>query len=102
MVANPARHTANNWWAKVDTPVHKDSRVTFLVDAHAAMLTMCRHFLKAKSYIYIAAWGMSPTMRMVRGIDQRAGRDGSPSQEELVRELQVEGLGSEEIDFWCS
>jgi phosphatidylserine/phosphatidylglycerophosphate/cardiolipin synthase-like enzyme len=66
------------------------------------MLTMCRHFLKAKSYIYIAAWGMSPTMRMVRGIDQRAGPDGSPSQEELVRELEIEGLGAEEINFWCT
>jgi phosphatidylserine/phosphatidylglycerophosphate/cardiolipin synthase-like enzyme len=66
------------------------------------MLTMCRHFLKARSYIYIAAWGLSPTMRMVRGSDQRAGPDGSPSQEELVTELQVEGLGNEEIDFWRS
>ena len=102
MLANRVRPTNKNWWTKGDSPVRDDSRVTFLVDAHAAMLTMCRHFLKAKSYIYIAAWGITPTMRMVRGIDQRAGPDGSPPQEELVAELRVEGLGNEEIDFWCS
>ena len=91
-----------NWWAKGDTSTHGDSRVTFLVDAHATLLTMCRHFLKATSYIYIAAWGMTPRMRMVRGVDQRAGPDGSHEQEELRAELRVEGLGEAEIDFWCS
>ena len=74
-----------NWWAKGDTPVYGDSRVTFLVDAHATMLTMCQHFLKAQNSIYIAAWGMTPRMQMVRGTDQRAGPDGSPEQETLSR-----------------
>ena len=76
-------HQTKNWWVKGDTSVQGDSRITFLVDAHATLLTMCRHFLKATSYIYIAAWGMTPTMRMVRGMDQRAGPDGSHEQEEL-------------------
>ena len=26
----------NNWWAEGDTPVHADSHVTYLVDAHSA------------------------------------------------------------------
>jgi phosphatidylserine/phosphatidylglycerophosphate/cardiolipin synthase-like enzyme len=91
-----------NWWAKTDTPVYGDSRVTFLVDAHATMLTMCQHFLKAQSYIYIAAWGMTPRMQMVRGTDQRAGPDGSPEQEALRSELRIEGLEEAEIAFWCS
>ena len=91
-----------NWWAEGDTPVHDDSRVTYLVDAHSTFLTMCRHFLMARKYIYIAAWGMTPLMELVRGIDQRAGPDGSPEQEALRAELREEGLEEPEIDFWCS
>jgi len=100
----PTQHAqqTKNWWAKTDTSVYDDSRVTFLVDAHATMLTMCRHFLKARNYIYIAAWGMTPKMRMVRGTDQRAGPDGSPEQEALLSELRLEGLEESEITFWCS
>jgi phosphatidylserine/phosphatidylglycerophosphate/cardiolipin synthase-like enzyme len=95
-------HAIKNWWAKGDTPVYDNSRATFLVDAHAALLTMCRHFLKAQNYIYIAAWGMTPMMQMVRGSDQRAGPDGSPEQEALISELRIEGLRDPEIAFWCS
>jgi phosphatidylserine/phosphatidylglycerophosphate/cardiolipin synthase-like enzyme len=92
----------SNWWAEGDTPVHTDSRVTYGVDAHATFLTMCRHFLLAQKYIYIAAWGMTPLMRLVRGTDQRAGPDGSPEQEALLAELRAEGLQQAEIDFWCA
>src|SRR5438270_170631 len=77
----------NNWWAEGDTPVHADSHVTYLVDAHSAFLSMCRHFLMARKYIYIAAWGLTPLMELVRGADQRAGPDGSPEQEALLAEL---------------
>ena len=101
MVANTVQH-ANMWWAEGDTPVHADSRVGYLVDAHSTLLTMCRRFLMAKKYIYIAAWGMTPLMRLVRGSDQRAGPDGSPEQEALVAELRAEGLQQAEIDFWCA
>lgn len=92
----------NNWWAEGDTPVRADSRITYLVDGRTTMLTMCRHFLMARNYIYLANWGMSPTMELVRGKDQRAGPDGSPEQEALLAELRAEGLQQPEIDFWCS
>ena len=91
-----------NWWADGDTPVHTDSRVAYAVDAHSTFLSMCRHFLMARTYIYIAAWGMTPLMELVRGTDQRAGPDGSPPQEALIAELREEGLKEPEIDFWCS
>src|SRR2546423_1053425 len=94
--------SVNNWWAEGDTPVHADSHVTYLVDAHSAFLSMCRHFLMARKYIYIAAWGLTPLMELVRGADQRAGPDGSPEQEALLAELRTEGLQEAEIDFWCS
>src|SRR6266478_9667394 len=91
-----------NWWAEGDTPVHADSQVAYLVDAHSTFLTMCRHFLMARKYIYIAAWGMTPLMELVRGADQRAGPDGSPEQEALLAELRAEGLQEPEIEFWCT
>src|SRR5438876_6221391 len=91
-----------NWWAEGDTPVHADSHLTYLVDAHSTFLTMCRQFLMARKYIYIAAWGVTPLMELVRGTDQRAGPDGSPEQEALLAELREEGLLQPEIDFWCT
>jgi phosphatidylserine/phosphatidylglycerophosphate/cardiolipin synthase-like enzyme len=102
MTANNEQ-ASQNWWAQGDTRVHSDtSYVTYLVDAHSTFLTMCRHFLMARTYIYIASWGMTPLMELVRGIDQRAGPDGSPEQEALRAELRAEGLEEPEIDFWCS
>ncbi len=92
----------NNWWAEGDTPVHADSRVTYLVDGRTTMLTMCHHFLMAHKYIYLANWGITPTMELVRGKDHRAGPDGSPEQEALLAELRAYGLQEAEIDFWCS
>jgi phosphatidylserine/phosphatidylglycerophosphate/cardiolipin synthase-like enzyme len=90
------------WWAEGDTPVRNDSRVSYLVDARSTLLTMCRHFLMARDYIYIACWGITPTMKLVRGRDHRAGPDGSDEQEALLAELRAEGLQEAEIDFWCS
>ena len=98
MSNDPVHHT-NTWWAEGDAPVHADSHVTYLVDAHSTWLTMCRSFLMAEKYIYIAAWGMTPLMQLVRGTDQRAGPDGSPEQEALLAELRAEGLAEAEIDF---
>ncbi len=92
----------NNWWAQGDTPVRADSNVMYCVDARSTLLTMCRRFLMARTYIYLASWGMTPTMKLVRGTDRRAGPDGSPEQEALLAELQAEGLQEAEIDFWCS
>src|SRR3989454_10825965 len=90
------------WWAEGDTPVRNDSRVSYLVDARATLLTMCRHFLMARKYIYIACWGITPMMKLVRGRDHRAGPDGSSEQEALLAELRAEGLQEAEIDFWCT
>jgi len=92
----------NNWWAEGDTPVHTDSRVTYLVDGRSTLFTMCRHFLMARRYIYIANWGITPNMELVRGKDQRAGPDGSLEQDALVAELRAAGLDEDKIDFWCS
>src|SRR6266566_1160442 len=92
----------NNWWIEGDTSVRADSRVLYCIDARATLLTMCHRFLAARSYIYLAGWGMAPQMRLVRGTDHRAGPDGSPEQEALLDELQAEGLGEAEIDFWRS
>jgi len=94
--------TMTNWWALGDTPVRTDSRVTYLVDGRSAMLTMCIHFLKARKYIYLANWGMTPGMELVRGTDHRAGPDGSPEQEALITRLRADGLEEAEIDFWCT
>jgi len=94
--------TTLNWWASGDTPVHNDSRVTYLIDGRTAMLTLCLHFLKARSYIYLANWGMTPGMELVRGPDHRAGPDGSPQQEALLTWLRAEGLTEADIAFWCT
>src|SRR5216683_6879621 len=91
-VTDTNERQTNNWWAEGDTPVRANARVTYLVDGRTTMLTMCRHFLRARKYIYLANWGITPTMRLVRGTDQRAGPDGSPEQEALLAELRAEGL----------
>jgi hypothetical protein len=90
----------SNWWAERDTPIHTDSHVRYCVDARSTLFTMCCHFLIARHYIYLASWGMTPTMKLVRGTDHRARPDGSSEQEALLAELQAEGLGEAEIDFW--
>ena len=92
----------NTWWAEGDTPVRADSHVLYCIDARSTLLTMCHRFLMARSYIYLAGWGMVPQMRLVRGTDHRAGPDGSPAQEALLDELRAQGFGKAEIDFWCS
>jgi len=96
------KQTMTNWWAAGDTLVHTDSRVTYLVDGRTAMLTMCLHALKARSYIYLANWGMTPDMELVRGADHRAGPDGSPEQRALIAWLWAEGLQEADIAFWCT
>ena len=91
-----------DWWAEGDTPVHNDSRVTFFVDGRMTMLSMCLHYLKARHYIYLANWGVTPEIELVRGSDHRAGPDGSPEQEKLIAELRSYGVQEPEIAFWCS
>lgn len=93
--------TEFHWWAEGDTPVRTDSQVTFLVDGRHAMWTMCLHFLKARTSIHLANWGITPHLLMVRGADHRAGPDGSPAQQTLVEELRLAGLEEEDVQFWC-
>ncbi len=80
-IGEPGGQQTLNWWAEGDRPVHNDSRVTYLVDGHTTMLMMCRHFITAHDYIYLANWGLTPGMKLVRGTDHRAGPDGSPEQD---------------------
>jgi phosphatidylserine/phosphatidylglycerophosphate/cardiolipin synthase-like enzyme len=96
----PEERLVANWWAGGDLPVRTDSRVTYLVDGRTAMLSMCIHFLKARDYIYLANWGITPFMEMVRGKDHRRGPDGSPEQEALLAWLRAEGLQEADIAFW--
>ena len=96
----PEERLVANWWAGGDLPVHTDSRVTYLVDGRIAMLSMCIHFLKARNYIYLANWGITPGMEIVRGKDHRPGPDGSPEEEALLAWLRAEGLQEADIEFW--
>jgi phosphatidylserine/phosphatidylglycerophosphate/cardiolipin synthase-like enzyme len=91
----------NTWWADGDTPVRADSHVLYCIDARSTLLTMCRRFLTAHTYIHLAGWGITPHLRLVRGTDHRAGSDGSPEQEALLADLRAQGLRESEIDFWC-
>ncbi len=93
---------AKNWWAAGDTPVRTDSRVTYLVDGRTAILEMCIHFIKAQKYIYLANWGLTASMLMVRGNDHRAGPDGSSEQEALLSRLRIAGLQEADIQYWCT
>jgi len=90
------------WWARGDTPVRTGSRVISLVDGRSAFFTMCCQFLKARSSIYLANWGMTANLPLVRARDQRAGPDGSRGQEALLATLRAEGLSPEAIAFWST
>lgn len=90
------------WWATGDTPVRTDSRVAYLVDGRTAMLTMCLHFIKASKYIYLANWGITPAMELVRGTDRVAGADGSPEQQALLAQLREQGFSEADIAFWST
>lgn len=94
----PAKNdTFEQWWAEGDAPVRTKSRVAYFIDGRATMLTMCRHFVKARRYIYLANWGMTPAMELVRGTDH-LGKPGE--QEKLVAALRAEGFTNTDITFW--
>jgi phosphatidylserine/phosphatidylglycerophosphate/cardiolipin synthase-like enzyme len=91
-----------NWWASGDTPVRRDSLISYLVDGRSAMFMMCRQFIMARSYIYLGNWGMTPKMEMIRGEDHLAGPEGSPERAALLKELRAEGLSEADIQFWLT
>jgi phosphatidylserine/phosphatidylglycerophosphate/cardiolipin synthase-like enzyme len=88
------------WWASEDTPVRNAPRVAFLIDGRMTMLEMCIHFLLAREYIHVAAWGLSPELLLVRGKHHRAGEDGTAKQEELLAWLRAKGLEEQDLHFW--
>jgi phosphatidylserine/phosphatidylglycerophosphate/cardiolipin synthase-like enzyme len=90
------------WWAQGDTPVRTGSRVISLVDGRSAFFTLCCHLLKAHAYIYLANWGMTANLPLVRAQDQRAGPDGSSEQDALLATLRAEGLSQEAVNFWVT
>lgn len=90
------------WWATGDAPVRVAETLVPLVDGRAAMLAMCAAFLTAKRSIWLTDWDLHAQLVMVRGHDQRAGKDGSPEQEALLSRLRAAGLDSEAIALWES
>lgn len=92
-----------NWWAQGDTPVRtNDSLVTYLVDGRQAMWAICRHCIKAKKYIYLANWGMTAKMELVRGDDHLGGPEGSPQRAVLIEGLRAEGFSEADVQFWLT
>ncbi len=99
--ANQADLASQAWWALNDAPVRVAETVVPLVDGRAAMLAMCAAFLAAKETIWLADWDLHAGLTIVRGLDQRAGPDGSPEQQALVARLRGAGLSDEAIALWA-
>src|SRR5579859_4104369 len=90
------------WWALNDAPVRVAETLVPLVDGRAAMLAMCAAFLAAKRSIWLADWDLHAELTMVRGLDQRAGPDGSADQHALLERLAAAGLDADAIALWES
>lgn len=91
---------ATTVWAHSDFAVHPLAFATPLVDGRAAMLAMCLAFLEAQTSIWIGGWSMYARLQLVRGQDQRAGKDGAPDQYALLDHLRAAGLDSDAIALW--
>jgi phosphatidylserine/phosphatidylglycerophosphate/cardiolipin synthase-like enzyme len=100
-MSSPQEQLRKVWWAEGDTPVRNNSRVAYFVDGRTVFYSMCLQFLCASKYIYLANWGFTPDIALVRGTDHRAGPDGSAEQEKLRAELRAAGLQEADIQFWC-
>ncbi len=102
-VKPPAHEPADvAWWARGDAPVRVAEAVAPLVDGRSALLAMCVAFLTARRSIWLADWSLYARLRLVRGQDQRAGKDGSPEQYALIDRLRAAGLDHEAISLWES
>ncbi len=97
-----AQPSDREWWAHGDAPVRVAEAMAPLVDGRSAMLAMCVAFLTAKRSIWLADWSLHARLRMVRGLDQRAGKDGTPEQYALIDRLRAAGLDREAIALWES
>ncbi|GCE10422.1 phospholipase D-like domain-containing protein [Tengunoibacter tsumagoiensis] len=90
----------SSWMAQSDFSVRDTSRAAFLIDGRMTMLEMCQRFVSARQSICIAAWGMTPELLLVRGMHHRAGPDGSPAQQDLLKWLRSRNLSDEDLRFW--
>jgi phosphatidylserine/phosphatidylglycerophosphate/cardiolipin synthase-like enzyme len=90
------------WWARGDFPARVAEALVPLVDGRAAMLAMCVAFLTAKRSIWLADWDLHVRLHMVRGRDQRAGKDGTAEQYALLNHLRDAGLDADAIRQWES
>jgi phosphatidylserine/phosphatidylglycerophosphate/cardiolipin synthase-like enzyme len=94
------RTLVDPWWAYHYLPTRVAPRAAFLIDGRMTMLEICCRFLSAKKSIYIAAWGITPDLLLVRGKHYRAGADGSQEQEELLDWLRAKRLEEQDLLFW--
>jgi phosphatidylserine/phosphatidylglycerophosphate/cardiolipin synthase-like enzyme len=91
-----------DWWATGDTPVRRQSRVTYFADGHTVLLEMCQHFFKAKQAIYLANWGMEPDMFLARGSDSKPDDNDASTRTAFIEELRAAGLQEADIAFWLN
>jgi phosphatidylserine/phosphatidylglycerophosphate/cardiolipin synthase-like enzyme len=98
----PRPRARSAWWARGDFPVRVADALVPLVDGRSAMLAMCVAFLTARRSIWLADWDLYAPLRMVRGLDQRAGPDGTERQRVLVDRLRAAGLDDEALALWQS
>ncbi|GCF07775.1 phospholipase D-like domain-containing protein [Dictyobacter arantiisoli] len=100
--SEPSEAQMTQWWAAGDTPVRTHSEVTYFVDGRAALLEMCRQFVKAKQTIYLANWGMEPDMLLVRGKDALPDSSTPWKRSVLSESLRAEGFQDVDIEFWLN
>ncbi len=99
----PDGETADQaWWAQGDAPVRVVETVVPLVDGRATMLALAAAALTARERIWLADWDLHVQLTMVRGRDQRAGPNGSPEQDALLRRLRAAGLDDAAITLWTT
>lgn len=89
-----------HWWADGDTPVRNDSRITYLVDGRAAFFFICRQIIKAHKYAYLANWGMTANIELVRGQDHCTQSGENNERENFIAQLRTGGFSQEDITFW--
>ncbi|GCE05832.1 phospholipase D-like domain-containing protein [Dictyobacter aurantiacus] len=94
--------TATDWWALGDTPVRRDSRVTYYVDGQATFMEMCLCFMRATRSIYLANWGMEPDMLLVRGEDLLPEQPEQNARATYIEGLRAQGLQEADINFWLT
>ncbi|HEX6540360.1 MAG TPA: phospholipase D family protein [Ktedonobacterales bacterium] len=99
-LAKPPVPAASTEWARGDFAVHPLATAVPLIDGRDVMLAACVAFLQARRSIWVADWSIYARLHLVRGLDQRAGPDGSDAQYELLDHLRAAGCDSAAIALW--